>query len=140
MRNREIERFLKKQGAFWQYSSKRREPHAVLTSGKHSDGYFNLSAVFQDPKAVDFLASALVKKLERKVDLSEVTRVISSAMAAILLGFKVAEILGVKFAHCDKINDDQALKRFDLEDNEVIIQIEELITTLGTTKKLLKQF
>jgi orotate phosphoribosyltransferase len=133
----EIEKVLKKYNAFWRYSGKEREPHALLTSGLHSDGYFDFPYLFfQEPRIVPELAQLLVKKLQKEVDLSPVTVVVSSAMAAILLGYEVAKVLGRKFAYCEKEQGKQVLKRFDPQPDEKILQIEELITTLKTTKQV----
>ncbi len=133
----EIEKFLIEREGIWKY--KEGGPHVLLTSGLHSGWFFDISyAIFEDPQGAEFLAELLINKLKRELGnhLSKATRVISSAMAGIILGYEVAKKLGIKFAHCDKKENGQILKRISLKDNEVILQIEELITTLSTTQKV----
>jgi len=133
----EIEEFLRKIKGIWEHSEG--GPHAELTSGKHSGWFFDVSYAFsEDPRRVEFLAQLLVNQLKKQLGslLTKATRVISSAMGAIIFGHEVAKVLGIKFAHCDKINNQQVLKRVQLKNDEIILQIEELITTLSTTKKV----
>jgi orotate phosphoribosyltransferase len=121
----------------WRYSGKSGEPHALLASGLHSNAYFDLSYLFfKEPRKVPVLAQYLVKKLEKEFDLSSVTVVVSSAMTAIVFGHEVAKVLGVKFAYCEKEGEVQRLKRFSLGNNDVVLQIEELITALKTTRQV----
>ena len=133
----EVEKFLVKRGGIWKYEGI--GPHVLLTSGMHSGWFFDISyAICEDPRGAEFLAELLVRKLKKEIGdlLSKATRVVSSAMAGIILGHEVAKKLGIKFAYCDKEGNDQVLKRVSLKDNEVILQIEELITTLSTTQKV----
>ncbi len=43
-----IQRF-KEMGALWKHSGDPRQPHAELTGGKHSDGFFNGGIVMENP-------------------------------------------------------------------------------------------
>ena len=134
-----VEKFLIEREGIWKYE--KGGPHVLLTSGLHSGYFFDIShAICEDPQGAEFLAELLVMKLIKEIGdlLSKATRVVSSAMAGIILGHEVAKKLGIKFAYCDKEGNDQVLKRVSLKDNEVILQIEELITTLGTTQKVTK--
>lgn len=49
--------------AYWVYRGLIDEPHAILTSGKHSDGYFNVNKVTQFSNLCGLFAGLLVQKL-----------------------------------------------------------------------------
>lgn len=82
----------KEADAYWFHSGDPKEPHAVLTSSKHSDGYVNMRKVLQDPKRCETLTKKLVDKhniLSEKIDY-----VVSSAYSAITFGYELAKQIG----------------------------------------------
>ncbi len=73
-------------GAFWLHGGKPIQPHALLTSGRHSNGFFNSDLVMEDSLLLDEACSDLVELLEQHgVDLETVDRVMGPAMGAITL-------------------------------------------------------
>ncbi|HHE67586.1 MAG TPA: orotidine-5'-phosphate decarboxylase [Candidatus Parcubacteria bacterium] len=136
-----VKKIFKKKQAVWFYGKEKEEPHAVLTSGKHSDGYINLSLVLKSPCLSQILAAMLIKKLKREnISLKKVNAVVSSSYAAICFGYEVARQLGVDFVFTEKKEDggQRWSERFELPSNAVLLHVEELITTLKTTQEVEK--
>ncbi len=124
--------------ASWVYQGLPDEPHAILTSGLHSDGYFNVNGALQFSN----LCEVLVKKLARQLPLTPlledgIDAVASSSFAALTFGAEVTRRLGVMSVFTEKKGKDQVWTgRFELPSGSRVLQVEELITTLGTTKKV----
>lgn len=124
--------------ASWVYNKELGGPHAVLTSGKHSNAYFNLNAVTMFPNFCESIAFAFVQKLtsfgitEKAVDV-----VLASTFAATALGQEIAKLLQALFVFTEKKDSDQVWTgRFELPEHSSVFHFEELITTLSTTKKV----
>lgn len=80
-----------KRGALWCHDGHKDRPHALLTGGSHTDRYFNIGVVGEDPRLLSDAASDLVDMLEdRGLKLDTVDRVIGPAMGAITLADAVA--------------------------------------------------
>ena len=122
--------------AFWTYNG--RGPHALLTSGKHSDGYIDCSKVLKFTNLRDILAQRMVEEVLFPIigGFIEVDYIISSSMAAIPFGDGVATYLGASFIYTEKVGGVQRLKRFDISSRAKILQVEELITTMKTTRQV----
>lgn len=54
-------RIYQNKGAFWMHDGNPRRPHALLTSGEHSNGFFNSLLVTSDQKLIDGAASSLLR-------------------------------------------------------------------------------
>lgn len=133
-----LERLLKEHKAIWIFRGLPKEPHALLTSGKHSDGYINLNAALQSPKCCETLARQLIQKLKRHGNVKDdIKAIVSSSFGAITFGYEVARQLGIDFVFTEKEGDKQKWSgRFELPKGAIVLQVEELITTLGTTQKV----
>jgi orotidine-5'-phosphate decarboxylase len=131
-----IERPLIEHNAIWTFRGSPGEPHALLASGKHSDGYINLNAVLQSPALCETFAEQLATKLRAQgITKETVDVVVSSSYAAIVFGYAVAKQLGVDFIFTEKLENQQIFgERFVLAPGARILQVEELITTLKTAK------
>ncbi|UKI41290.1 MAG: hypothetical protein L6V95_14790 [Candidatus Melainabacteria bacterium] len=63
--------------------------HFCLTSGLHSDTYFQCAKLYQYPHVVEKLA----KMLCEKINANEIDTIISPAIGAIIFGYEVAKKL-----------------------------------------------
>lgn len=133
-----IEELLELADAFWVYTGKTDEPHALLASKKHSDGYINLNAILMFPNASEILARNLITKLKEKgIALEEIGAVASSTFAGFSLGQEVARQLGVMFVFTEKDGEEQKWGgRFELPQGTKILQVEDFSTTVGTPRKV----
>ncbi|MDD5696495.1 MAG: hypothetical protein PHO90_00785 [Candidatus Pacebacteria bacterium] len=121
--------------ALWVHSGDPKDPHAELTSGLCSNAYYNCSNVLCEPALTEELAEELCHKLY-KAGLEEnyPDWVVGSAYAAITFSYEVAKWLGAKHAFAEKTSEPHKMsfKRVEIPEGSVVLQVEELITTMGT--------
>jgi len=127
--------------AAWMHDGDPKNPHAELTSGKCSNGFFDCMRVLCYPNLCEILARQLAKRFSEDkivaVVKPKVDWVVSSSYAAITFGHEVAKALGAKFGFTEKDPTDpkkqkQVWQRFTIPKDSNIFQVEELITTSGT--------
>lgn len=123
-------------GAIWLHDGSSRNPHALLTSGLHSDGYVNCTLVVQRPVLVRSLLTAqdglrtLLPDAGSKPDW-----VIGSAMGAITFAYAVGEQLGAQAGFTEKDGEGMKLGRFNLPAGARVLVVEDVISTGGSTLK-----
>ena len=139
--NRWLEPF-RHSGALWIHDGNPSRPHALLTSGNHSNGFFNGSMLLQDPQLMRRVGITLMEDIgyRLKSDESEdITRVVGSAFGAITLAHECAGYIDAMTGFTEPVIMDGAksmmLKRFPVQDGEVVLVVEDVFTTGGTTLK-----
>jgi orotate phosphoribosyltransferase len=122
--------------ALWLHSGDPKAPHAELTGGKCSNGFVDTLRVLRYTNLCWIMAEQLVRLLRRHYHYSSpVDWVIGSDHAGAALSHAVATLLGVQHDFTEKGPDKtQVWKRFAIEPGEVVLQVEELVTTTGTLK------
>ncbi|HRZ30636.1 MAG TPA: phosphoribosyltransferase family protein [Candidatus Paceibacterota bacterium] len=130
-----------KMGAFWPHDGNPARPHAELTSGNHSGGFFNGSKVIEDPEITRRAMEDLYLKISR-VDYMDSNReywVVGSALGACSLAHAMAQAIGCKCAFTEPVIKDEKkvmeLKRFEIPSHATAIVVEDVLTTGGTTKQ-----
>ena len=109
-------------------------PHAELTSGKCSNGFVDVLRVLQYPNLCELLACQLVMKLEATYR-GPIHWAVGSDHAGATISYAVANWLLAKHAFTEKgLDKTQLWKRFVIEPEEVVLQVEDLVTTLGTLR------
>lgn len=120
--------------AYWQHDGKSKKTHALLTSGRHSNGFFDCLRILQHVNLSDILANQLARKIRKVVGSLKIDYVIGSPMAGITFAHDVARALG---ATCNMFTErDNGVMVFDriaIPANSLVLQVEELITTRVTT-------
>jgi orotate phosphoribosyltransferase len=108
--------------------------HFRLTSGRHSDRYVQCARVLEDPALVTRLAQAISARLgERQVDL-----VASPAVGGIVIGFAVAQALGVKFIFSERENGVMTFRRgFHVPEGARVLVVEDVVTTGGSVAEVI---
>ena len=129
------------ENAYWEYQGEAdpAKPHALLISGKHSNGYFDTPRVLRYPNVTEILARQLAMKLIAAGIRAD--WVISSAYSAITFGHEVAKVMGAKFLNVEKDPTDPDKKRMlwqrqTVAFGEVVLGVEELVTTTSTTEQV----
>ncbi len=129
--------------AFWIHDGNPRRPHALLTSGKHSNGFFNSELVMEDANLLDEAAFDLLKILARNgLSVQNVDRVVGPAMGAITLAHEVARHIGRKRgfsclrAYTEKEESEagkiMVFKKTVIRPDEQVLPVEDVLTT-GTS-------
>ena len=114
--------------------------HFCLTSGLHSDTYFQCAKLYQYPEVVGQLANELANQL-KEIDFKTV---VSPAIGAIIFGYEVAKNSKKRNLFVERKDGIMQLRRgYSLKKGEKIVIIEDVITTAKTifeTIEALKSF
>lgn len=107
--------------------------HFQLTSGRHSDTYVQCARVLEDPALTTALAGAMAEKVSgRQIDL-----VAAPAVGGIIIGFAVAQALGVKFIFTERQDGAMVFRRnFHIEPGERVLVVEDVVTTGGSVAEV----
>ena len=124
-------------GAIWIHGGDAARPHAVLTSGLHSDGFVNCTFVTQQPELLRRLLAAK-DGLAPKLPAERVDWVVGSALGAVTFAFAVAERLGARAAFTEKDNDGMKLARFEITPRQKVLVVEDAVSTGGSTLKTIE--
>ena len=114
--------------------------HFCLTSGLHSDTYFQCAKLYQYPDVVEQLAKELAKKLEG----IEFDTIVAPAIGAVIFGYEVAKQSKKRNLFVERKDNVMQLRRgYHIEKGEKVVIIEDVITTARTifeTKEAIKEF
>lgn len=99
--------------------------HFLLSSGLHSDSYFQCARILQFPELARELGAAMGEFFEETAhDL-----VVSPAMGGILIGHEVARALGRRFVFTERMDGVMMIRRgFSLEKGEKVVIAEDVVT------------
>ncbi len=118
--------------ALWLHSGDPKAPHAELTSGRCSNGFVDVLRVLRYSNLCEIMAGQLVRQLRKHYD-GNVDWVIGSDHAGATLSFAVAAQLKAQHDFTEKgEGKTQTWKRFAIQPSEIVLQVEDLITTTGT--------
>ena len=147
-----------KRGALWIHDNNPKRPHALLTSGKHSNGFFNSTPIIQEPALLHIACYDLLwdlptrlieigyKPTSSKVSLRlcdlGIHWVFGSAMGAVNIAYEIAGQHGCKAGYTEPVIESgekkMIIKRFNVQEGERVLVVEDVMTTGGTTKKTIK--
>ena len=108
--------------------------HFILSSGLHSDTYFQCAKVLQYPKYLSMFGEILSNHFSHL----DVDKVISPAIGGIVLGTEVGRQLNKKTIFSERSEGNMKLRRgFNINDNENILIIEDVLSTGGSIKEVI---
>lgn len=125
-------------GALWIHDGNPKRPHALLTKGGHSDGFFNGTKIMQDPFLMGDISQAFYELLLAAGggQLLNPTWVFGSAYGAMFLAYQMAAHCGALAGFTEPQPDGSMVnKRFDVTSGQTILPVEDVMTTGGTTQK-----
>lgn len=112
------------------------EGHFVLSSGLHSPTYLQCALALQQPADADRFARELVNRMARDHTIRGVETVASPAIGGLVIGFAVAQAIGVRFIWTERQNGEMTLRRgFTVRKGEKVLVVEDVITTGGSTRE-----
>ncbi|MFQ5676963.1 MAG: orotate phosphoribosyltransferase [bacterium] len=108
--------------------------HFILTSGLHSDRYFQGAKVLQHPH----IAGKLCAQIGNHFKEQGVGAVIAPAVGGIIVTHEVAKTLGVRAIFAEREQGRMILRRgFEISPNDNILVVEDVITTGGSVREVI---
>jgi orotate phosphoribosyltransferase len=108
--------------------------HFRLTSGRHSDSYFQCAKVLQYPEHLSAICSDIAGHFRD----AGITTVISPAIGGIVVGTEVGRQLGVKTIFAERKEEGMTIRRgFVVEPSEKVLVVEDVITTGGSVAEVI---
>jgi orotate phosphoribosyltransferase len=109
------------------------EGHFALSSGLHSDRYFQCALVLSDPLRAEGLARAAALRIEAAVDV-----VVGPALGAVVWAHELARALGVRALFTERVDGRMVLRRgFELAPEERVLVAEDVVTTGGSSREVI---
>lgn len=112
-----------------------RTGHFVLTSGRHSGTYVQCARVLEDPALTTSLAQTAVHRLPEGLG---VDLVAAPAVGGLIIGFAVAQALGVRFIFSEREQGAMVFRRaFHIEPGTRVLVVEDVVTTGGSVGEVI---
>ncbi len=115
--------------------------HFRLTSGLHSNEYLQCAKVLAHPSYAERLGRELATKIKELLNGDVPQVVVAPAIGGIVIGHEVARAFRARsiFTERDLDSNQMTLRRgFDIKPGESVIVIEDVITTGGSTKEVIR--
>jgi orotate phosphoribosyltransferase len=111
--------------------------HFLLSSGLHSDTYFQSALILQHPQVASILAENLKNEITKKV--KDIDLIVSPAMGGVIIGQEVGRAFGKRAIFCERIDGKLVLRRgFSIAKGEKVLVVEDVITTGLSTKEVIE--
>jgi orotate phosphoribosyltransferase len=115
-------------------SSAMLEGHFQLTSGRHSDRYFQCALLLCDPRRAGEMARALALRVEARPDV-----VVGPALGAVVWAHEVGRAVERNALFTERVDGRMALRRgFRLERGQRVLVVEDVTTTGGSVREVLE--
>jgi orotate phosphoribosyltransferase len=112
-----------------------RTGHFVLTSGRHSGTYVQCARVLEDPALTTRLAETAVERLPRGLYINLVA---APGVGGLVIGFAVAQALGVKFIFSEREQGAMVFRRaFEVPAGARVLVVEDVVTTGGSVGEVI---
>ena len=109
--------------------------HFCLTSGLHSDIYFQCAKLYQYPEITEELGKRLAKALENV----EFDTIVAPAIGAVIIGYETAKQAKKRNLFVERKDGVMQLRRgYSLKKGERVVIIEDVITTARTIKETME--
>jgi orotate phosphoribosyltransferase len=103
--------------------------HFRLSSGLHSPNYVQCARLLEHPRHAKAIGEDLAAKIDR------VDKIVSPALGGVIIGYTVAELLGVPFVFTERKDGAMTLRRGFTIGNEDVVIVEDVVTTGKSTRE-----
>ncbi|MEE8341335.1 MAG: orotate phosphoribosyltransferase [Candidatus Neomarinimicrobiota bacterium] len=111
------------------------EGHFKLTSGRHSEAYFQCARVLQFPEYLTLFSKIIADHFKN----DKINTVISPAIGGIVIGTEVGRQLNVKTIFTERKDGTMKLRRgFEIKKDEHVLVVEDVLTTGGSINEVIK--
>ncbi len=109
--------------------------HFLLTSGLHSNAYFQCAKVFQYP----WHAETLCREIANHFKNERIDVVVSPAVGGIVMGQEIGRLLKIRSIFMERVEGTMTLRRgFQINSGERILVAEDVTTTGGSVKEVIQ--
>lgn len=113
------------------------EGHFVLSSGLHSDRYFQCALLLERPDKAEILAKEMARAV-RASSLPKIDIVIGPALGAVTWAYEVARALGARAQFTERKDDEMQLRRgFVVTPTDNVLVVEDVFTTGGSAREVI---
>lgn len=106
--------------------------HFRLSSGLHSPNYVQCALLLERPEHARAIGAALAAEIEPL----HPERIVAPALGGVIIGYTVAEALGLPFAFTERKDGVMTLRRgFRLREGESVVVVEDVVTTGKSTRE-----
>jgi orotate phosphoribosyltransferase len=106
--------------------------HFRLSSGLHSANYVQCARLLENPRNAKAIGAALADRIRE----FGAQRIVAPALGGVIIGYTVAEALGVPFLFTERKEGQMTLRRgFALEPDEDVVIVEDVVTTGKSTRE-----
>ncbi len=110
------------------------EGHFELSSGLHSDRYFQCALLLADPKRAEKLAQGLAPRIPAGIEV-----VVGPALGAVVWAHEMARALGLPGMFTERKDGEMCLRRgFELQPGTRVLVVEDVLTTGGSAREVIK--
>ena len=108
--------------------------HFLLSSGLHSDTYFEKFEILKNPKLTRRFSREIARRMKNK----KIDVVLGLATGGIILGYELASLLKTRAIFTERFEGKMSLRRnFRVKKGERVLIAEDVITTGGSVKETL---
>ncbi len=109
--------------------------HFRLSSGKHSDTYFEKFQILQHPHHVERLCGDLAERFRTE----PIDVVVGPTTGGVIIAYEVARQLGTRAIYAEREGDKRVLRRgFTLREGERVLVVDDILTTGGSVREVLE--
>jgi orotate phosphoribosyltransferase len=114
------------------------EGHFLLSSGLHSERYFQCALVLERPAIAERLAAEFARQV--RVEITQpIDVVIGPALGAVTWAYEVARALGARAQFSERKDDAMELRRgFVIKPGDSVLVVEDVFTTGGSAREVLE--
>jgi orotate phosphoribosyltransferase len=106
--------------------------HFRLSSGLHSANYVQCALLLEDPRNAKTIGEALGGRIRSL----GAQRIVAPALGGVIIGYTVAEALGLPFVFTERKEGQMTLRRgFRLHEGERVVIVEDVVTTGKSTRE-----
>lgn len=106
--------------------------HFRLSSGLHSANYVQCALLLEDPRNAKAIGEALGERLRAL----GAQRIVAPALGGVIIGYTVAEALGLPFVFTERKEGQMTLRRgFRIGEGERVAIVEDVVTTGKSTRE-----
>ena len=111
--------------------------HFLLTSGRHSDLYFEKFRLLEQPALLEQAVSAMLANLPREA-VAAAQVVVGPTLGGVLVAYEVARQLGIRALYAEREGDGRAFRRGSLlEPNTPALVVDDVLTTGTSIREVL---